>query len=154
MRDEFFTDEPTTTALAIPRGLVKKIGYGDAARSILSAFLDEHTALEAYVRLRNIAEVLDEALSQIKENAISRIEGNSQIVLGALVQLKALAKRWEYHDAVLDSFEAEKLALEARIKARKKYLETLKDELLDPTTGEVAIPARCISQGVTIQVTF
>jgi hypothetical protein len=53
MRDEFFTDEEiaSTTALAIPRGLVRKISYGDVARSVVGAFLEEHSALEAYVRL-------------------------------------------------------------------------------------------------------
>ena len=75
MRDEFFADEdvqiPTSTPLAIPRGLVKKISYGDAARAIVAGFLEEHSALDAYVRLRNVADVLDEALSQIKENAIA-----------------------------------------------------------------------------------
>jgi hypothetical protein len=158
MRDEFFIDETTaivtTDALAIPRGLIRKISYGDVARSIVSAFLEEHSALEAYVRLRNISDVLDEALVQIKENAIAQVEGNSQVVLGALVQVKALAKKWEYHDSALDSLEAEKLALETRIKARKKYLESLKEEQIDPSTGEITIPARCIAQGVTIQVTF
>jgi hypothetical protein len=158
MRDEFFTDEvvevASTTALAIPRGLVKKIDYGDAARSIIAAFLEEHSALEAYVRLRNIADVLDEALGQIKENAIAQVDGNSQIIHGAMVQVKALPKRWEYHDSQLDTLEAEKLSVDLRIKARKKYLEALKEEVVDPATGEISIPARCIAQGVTIQITF
>jgi hypothetical protein len=158
MRDEFFTEETLeaegSTALAIPRGVIKKINYGDAARSIVAAFLEEHSALEAYVRLRNIAEVLDEALSQIKENAIAQVDGNAQLVGGALVQLKALPKKWEYRDTVLDSLEAEKLAVDVRIKARKKFLEALKEEVVDTTTGEIAIPARCVSQGVTIQITY
>jgi hypothetical protein len=158
MRDEFFTDEiaetPSTAPLAIPRGLVKKVGYGDVARSIVAAFLEDNSALEAYVRLRNIADVIEEALGQIKENAIAQVEGNSQIIHGAMVQVKALPKKWEYHDSQLGTLEAEKLSVDLRIKARKKYLEALKEEFVDPATGETSFPARCIAQGVTIQITF
>ncbi len=158
MRDEFFTDDnvqiPSSTPLAIPRGLVKKISYGDAARAIVAGFLEEHSALEAYVRLRNVADVLDEALSQIKESAIAQVDGSCQIVLGALVQVKALAKRWEYHDTQLDTLEAERLSVDLRMKARKKYLEGLKGEVVDPITGEIALPARYLGQGVTMQIMF
>ena len=158
MRDEFFTDEPgpvvEATSLAIPRGLVKKVNYADAAHSVVAAFLEEHTSLEAYVRLRNILEVFDEALSQIKENAIAQVEGNSQLVLGALVQLKSLPRKWEYTDPALDALEAERIALDVKIKARKKVLESLKEELVDPRTGEITTPARCVSQGVTLQVNY
>jgi hypothetical protein len=70
------------------------------------------------------------------------------------VQLKSLPKKWEYDDAELRTLEAEKVAVEAKVKVRKRFLENLKTEMADAKTGELIRPARCISDGVTIQVTF
>ena len=116
--------------------------------------MEEYSALEAYVKIKNVAEILSVALDQIREQAILSLSGTSQEVLGATAQLKALPRKWEYDDGEVRRLEAEKLAVEAQLKARKKYLENLKTEVANTATGEIIRPARCIAEGVTIQVTF
>jgi hypothetical protein len=160
MRDEFFTDEPVAVdviragPLTLLPSVARKSQFDELAASLNQALLEENSALEAYVRIKNVAEVLDVALSQLKEQALSRLSGASEQVFGVTVQLKSLPKKWEYDDAELRSLEAEKAAVEAKAKVRKKFLENLKTEMADAKTGELIRPARCISDGVTIQVTF
>jgi hypothetical protein len=160
MRDEFFTDEPPAVdviragPLTLLPSVARKSQFDELAASLNQALLEENSVLEAYVRIKNVAEVLDVALSQLKEQALSRLSGTSEQVLGVTVQLKSLPKKWEYDDAELRTLEAEKAALEAKVKVRKRFLENLKTEMADAKTGEIIRPARCIADGVTIQVTF
>jgi len=160
MRDEFFTDEPLAVdviragPLTLLPNVARKSQFDELAASLNQALLEENSALEAYVRIKNVAEVLDVALSQLKEQALSRLSGTSEQVLGVTVQLKSLPKKWEYDDTELRTLEAEKAAVEAKVKVRKRFLENLKTEMADAKTGELIRPARCISDGVTIQVTF
>ena len=159
MSDEFF---PETTDLAragdeivlLQRTIVRKSGFEASAQGLTDALMEEYSALEAYVKIKNLAEILSVALDQIREQAILSLSGTSQEVLGATAQLKALPRKWEYDDGEVRRLEAEKLAVEAQLKARKKYLENLKTEVANTATGEITRPARCIAEGVTIQVTF
>jgi hypothetical protein len=159
MSDEFF---PETTDIArvadelvlLPRTIVRKSGFEASAQGLTSALMEEYSALEAYVKIKDISEILSVVLDQIREQAILSLCGTSQEVLGANAQLKALPRKWEYDDGEVRRLEAEKLAVEAQLKARKKYLENLKTEVANTATGEIIRPARCIAEGVTIQVTF
>jgi hypothetical protein len=160
MKDEFFVDEAPPAELAgfehlpIPPRVVTKQHFDALALNLTDALLEENSSLEAYVRIKNVAEVLDCALTHLREQAISQVSGTSQNVLGVTVMLKGLPKKWEYDDSVLIRLEGEKAALEARIKERKRFLEHLKQEVADTLTGEIIHPARCVSDGVTIQVLF
>ena len=158
--DEFFPDDPIAPdliefdQLTVPGKVFRKKEFEHLAASLNAILLNENSALEAYVRIKNVAEILDVALDQIREQAIHAISGTSEEVFGVTAQLKPLPRKWQYDDAEVRNLEAEKLAVEAQLKARKKYLENLKVEVADTTTGEIIRPARCIAEGVTIQVTF
>ena len=160
MNDEFFPNDSVPAKLiefdqlTVPRRVARKVHFEKLAASLTSVLLDENSALEAYVRIKNVAEILEVALARIKEEALGQMAGTSQEVLGVAVQLKALPKKWEYSDSELHRLEGEKAAIEARLKDRKKFLENLKQEVVDAATGEIIRPARCISEGVTIQVVF
>ena len=156
MKDEFFPTETLNVPgdLLLPLQVVRKPHFDEAASRLAGSLLDEHSTLEAYVIARNLSEILEVVQSQLKEGAIALVEGKSQEVLGAMVQLKSLPKKWEYDDGELRKLEADKAAIDVRLKSRKKFLETIKEETIDHTTGEIIRPARCISDGVTIQVTF
>jgi hypothetical protein len=67
---------------------------------------------------------------------------------------KPFPKKYEYQDSVIDELEAQKKAIDEKLKARKKFLENLTQEVGDTTTGEVIRPANCLAAGSTIQVTF
>ena len=159
MSDEFF---PETTEIAgvgdelvlLQRTIVRKSGFETSALGLTGALMEEYSALEAYVKIKNVSEILSVALDMIREQAILSLVGTSQEVLGAAAQLKALPRKWEYDDGEVRRLEAEKLSLEAQLKARKKYLENLKTEVANTATGEIIRPARCIAEGATIQVTF
>ena len=160
MNDEFFNEDPVPSELiefdqlTVPRRVAKKTHFEKLATSLNGILLEENSALEAYVRIKNVAEILEVALGQIKERALGGITGDTQEVLGVTVQLKSLPKKWEYDDSELHRLEGEKAAVVARLKERKKFLEHLKQEVADPATGEIIRPARCISEGATIQVLF
>ena len=140
--------------ISLPATVAKKAQFEELATMLNSALLEENSAFEAYVRIKNASEVLDVALAQIREQALSSINGTSESVLGAVAQLKALPKKWEYDDCEIRTLEAQKSGIDARLKARKKFLENLKEEVIDTATGELIRPARCIAEGVTIQVIF
>ena len=159
MPDEFFPDTADTARAGdelafLQRSVVGKAEFEATAETLTAALLDEHSALEVYVKIKNIAEILDVALGQIREQAILSLSGTSQEVLGATAQLRPLPRKWEYDDTEVRRLEADKLAVEAQLKARKKYLENLKTEVANTATGEIIRPARCIAESVTIQVTF
>ena len=160
MNDEFLNENPKPAELivfdqlTVPRKVAKKTHFEKLAGSLNGILLEENSALEAFVRIKNVAEILEVALGQIKEPALGEIAGHSQEVLGVTVQLKSLPKKWEYDDSELHRLEGEKAAIEARVKERKKFLEHVKQEVADPTTGEIIRPANCISEGVTLQVIF
>ena len=158
-QDEFFpeaTEAPPVQSehLTVLHRVVPKAEFVIHAGTLTDALLAEQSAVEAYVRIRNVADILDMALGLVKERAITSMQGTSVDVLGAKVQLKALPKKYEYQDSIVDALESQKRAIDEKLKARKKLLENLTIEVVDPGTGEIIQPAKCISAGSTIQVTF
>lgn len=158
-QDEFFPDTPEAPPvqsehLTVLRRVVPKAEFIIYAGTLTDALLIEQSAIEAYVRIRNVADILDNALALIKERAISSMQGTNVDILGAKVQLKALPRKYEYQDSVIDELEAQKKVIDEKLKARKKFLEHLTQEVADTATGEIIQPAKCISAGSTIQVTF
>ena len=158
-QDEFFPDATEagpvqSEHLTVLHRVVPKGEFATYAKALTAALLEEQSAIEAYVRIRNVADILDQALGRIKERAIISMQGTSADVFGAKVQLKALPKRYEYHDSVIDDLESQKQAIEEKLKARKRFLKNLPAEVADTETGEIIHPARLIAQGATLQITF
>ncbi len=153
--DEFFPDveSPQTEQLAVLKRVVPKSEFLMYANTLTTSLLESESSLEAFVRIRNVIEILDTALGQIKERAIVDVTDSSCEIFGAKVQLKQLPRKYEYTDRMLNEIEAEKQMIEAKLKARKKFLESLPMQVKDES-GELITPARLISGGVTIQVSF
>ncbi len=158
-QDEFFPDavEPAPVKsehLTVLHRVVPKGEFTTYAAALTDALLEEQSAIEAYVRIRNVADILDQALGRIKDRAINSMQGTSTDICGAKVQLKSLPKKYEYQDAIIDDLESQKKAIEEKLKARKKFLENLPAEVANTATGEIIHPARFVSGGSTLQVTF
>ena len=158
-QDEFFPDATETPPvqsehLTVLQRVVPKAEFVIYAGTLTDTLLEEQSAVEAYVRIRNVADILDTALGLIKERAVVSMQGTNADILGAKVQLKALPKKFEYKDGIIDNLESQKKAIDEKLKARKKLLENLTIEVVDPGTGEIIRPARCITGGSTLQVTF
>jgi hypothetical protein len=157
--DEFFPEvieagPVQSEHLTVLHRVVPKTEFATYAGALTNALLEEQSAVEAYVRIRNVADILDQALGRIKERAIMSMQGTSADICGAKVMLKSLPKKYEYQDAVVDDFESQKKAVEEKLKARKKFLENLPAEVADTATGEIIHPARFVSGGSTLQITF
>jgi len=158
-RDEFFPEVTEagpvqSEYLTVLHRVVPKAEFATYAGALTDALLEEHSAIEAYVRIRNVSDILDQALGRIKERAIVTMQGTSADICGAKVLLKSLPKKYEYQDAVVDDLESQKKAIEEKLKARKKFLENLPAEVADTGTGEIIHPARFVSGGSTLQITF
>lgn len=158
-RDEFFpevieTAQVQSEHLTVLQRVVPKAQFATYAGVLTDALLEEQSAIEAYVRIRNVSDILDEALGRIKDRAINSLQGTSADVCGAKVQLKSLPKRYEYQDSVVDDLESQKKTIEEKLKAQKKFLEHLPADVADTGTGEIIHPARFVSGGSTLQVTF
>ena len=158
-RDEFFPDTielgPVKSEhLTVLQRVVPKAEFATYAATLTDALLEEQSAIEAYVRIRNVSDILDQALGRIKDRAIRSMQGTASDICGAQVQLKSLPKKYEYQDGIVDDLESQKKAIEEKLKARKKFLENLPADVADTGTGEIIHPARFVSGGSTLQVTF
>jgi hypothetical protein len=158
-RDEFFPEVLEAEAvqsehLTVLHRVVPKAEFANYAGALTDALLEEQSAIEAYVRIRNVSDILEQALGRIKDRAINSMHGTSEDICGAKVQLKSLPKKYEYQDSVIDDFESQKKAIEEKLKARKKFLENLPAEVADTASGEIIHPARFVSGGSTLQITF
>jgi hypothetical protein len=157
--DEFFPEVLEAEAvqsehLTVLHRVVPKAEFAAYAGTLTDALLEEQSAIEAYVRIRNVSDILEQALGRIKDRAINSMQGTSADICGAKVQLKSLPKRYEYQDSVIDDLESQKKVIEEKLKARKKFLENLPAEVADAGTGEIIHPARFVSGGSTLQITF
>ena len=157
--DEFFPEALEAEAvqserLTVLHRVVPKAEFAAYAGALTDALLEEQSAIEAYVRIRNVGDILDQALGRIKDRAIRSMQGTTADICGAQVQLKSLPKRYEYQDSVIDDLESQKKAIEEKLKARKKFLENLPADVADTATGEIIHPAKFISGGSTLQITF
>ena len=158
-RDEFFpevieTGPVQSEHLTVLQRVVPKAEFATYAGTLTDALLEEQSAIEAYVRIRNVSDILDQALGRIKDRAIRSMQGTTADICGAQVQLKSLPKRYEYQDTVVDDLESQKKAVEEKLKARKKFLENLPEEVADTATGEIIHPAKFVTGGSTLQLTF
>jgi hypothetical protein len=157
--DEFFPEVPEAEAvqsehLTVLHRVVPKAEFATYAGTLTDALLEEQSAIEVYVRIRNVSDILEQALGRIKTRAINSMHATSEDICGAKVQLKSLPKRYEYQDSVVDDLESQKKAIEEKLKARKKFLENLPADVADTGTGEIIHPAKFISGGSTLQITF
>ncbi|MBX2990091.1 MAG: hypothetical protein KF749_02870 [Bacteroidetes bacterium] len=161
--DEFFQDIATaevagpqlieTDQVAILRRVVPKPQFTEYATHLISRLLEEQSSLEAFVRIRNVIEILEIACAQVKEHAIVDVHDSNCEIFGARVQLKQLPKKFEYNDRLVTQLEAKKAEIDAQLKARKKFLESITDPMKDES-GEPIYPAKFLSGGVTLQVSF
>ena len=92
-KDEFFPEVTETGPvqsehLTVLHRVVPKTEFATYAGALTDALLEEQSAIEAYVRIRNVADILDQALGRIKERAIISLQGTSADVCGAKVLLK------------------------------------------------------------------
>lgn len=125
----------------------------DAAVVVLAKLHNSFDAVQTHVLLKQLEKVIEAAVEMNKEAAIAKMpttngKNVTESIFGATVTLKRGAKKWEYpNDAVLTKAEADLKAAKDAKSDREKFLQHLKNEVVDPQTGEVISPAKLISDG-------
>jgi hypothetical protein len=94
-------------------------------------------ALEKVVKaVRADADIRNTIMSELEKH------GKSSIHLGNELSLCETGIKWRYaNDETLINLEAEKKAIDDKIKARQKMLQALDRSVADPESGEMLMPA-------------
>lgn len=145
-----------TVPMRFPR-LYNDVERCDSARHVVDALLEEHDPLQAHVMLKQAIAILDAAMNLNKDKAILTMTEKQTSVFGAKVEQRRTPAKWEYpkNDSELSALEEKKKEVDTNLKARKKFLELLKEELVDPKSGEIVQPATQVYPGgVTVAVTL
>lgn len=144
---------PFSHALVIPHLTVNSGERLETANRLRLLLSEEHGKLAAYVLLKQAEAIIAEAIDIQKEDAIAKAEGKKGDCLGAKYELKGVRK-WEYEDSQLYVLEQRGKDISEQIKARKRFLESLTEEIASTQTGEITKPAKLIQDGITIAITL
>ncbi len=140
--------ELTKQEFGIVQRIVPKAEIPVSAKVVADQLLEIGSSLEAFVRLHNLTAILEAAKDLVKEQALVQVGGVKTTALGAEVIAKRMPCRWDYHeDTVIANLESD-------LSGRKKMLQNLPKEMVDPQTGELAQPATKIEGGETLQIKF
>ena len=152
--------EPKLSAVEVPFSapvLPTKDERYDAALFMIARLKESHSALEIHVILKHMAELIDDAITLNKEDAIMQIpvqngKGVATTVFGAVVSPKRGRAKWEYpdDDPELPLLEHAVEVAKDKLKTRQTFLQKMKEEVADPKTGAIIRPAQCVSDGGVI----
>ena len=117
--------------------------------------LEEHSALEAYVKAYNLRVVLDELLKSLKDDALAKLTSREMDVYGAKVEQRRLPKSFDYgNDGHLKALVELKEQAQKAVTDWMKIRQLQTTDLVDGKTGEIIKPPQQITDGVTIAVTL
>lgn len=133
--------------LTIVPPALTKASIQEAGKRYAQILLDdgESDILTAYIRLRALKAAVDSALTEIVSQAMDeadRYSRDDRMLLGVKFRNQG---GWEQYDFSHDSAwqeckKTEVTAAEAR-KKREAFLKALREEMIDPKTGEIVSPA-------------
>lgn len=141
--------------LVIRDAPLTKTAVAQLGARIADAITEEHSALDAFVRLRAMRDALDAALGEIESDAMNEAT-SGETLHGVKVQVRNGAARWDYaHDSQWQAIKNQEAALAEARKLREQFLQRLPADLVDPDTGEYIVPAVQVTMGNrTIALTF
>jgi predicted transcriptional regulator len=151
--------DETTPTIASNRSVVPIKAMNGTERAVMAtdmtnALMNEYTALDVYVMFKNASDVIDQAMTIVKDKATSQIAGKKDVpVLGATVSTKK-SVQYEYEDSKLEELEAKIAELKKEADERRKLLRAIKEEQASTTTGEILKPAKLIKDGLSLVVTL
>jgi len=138
---------------AIPILVPKKDEIKPNAELLVTTLLEAMAAPDAYVYVYARIAVEEEALEQLKDRAITGLEGRSEPIFGATLSTRSLPAKYVYHDSTLERLKVELENLKAKIKEREKFNQSIPEGgTADPETGELIQRAVKEEQGVTLAV--
>ena len=141
--------------IQIPISCLKKKQIPEFALQLKDNLLEQHSALEAYVKAYSLREVLDELLKSLKDDALALVTSTEMDVYGAKVEQRRLKKTYDYgEDRQLQALVEHKEAAQEALNNWLKIRQLQKTELVDFKTGEVLPPPKILTDGVTLAVTL
>ena len=141
---------PVLVTSGIPVRVMDGTERACLATDMVVALTQENTHLEAYIMLRNAADVIDQACEIAKDKAVMEAEKDSKVLNAEVTTRRSVA--YEYEDDTLDELERKIDALKKEADERRKMLRALKTEMADTETGEIMKPARLVKDGISLVV--
>ena len=121
------------------------------------SYIDGHdNALHLYSQLHFMRKAVDKAINELKNDALNEAQQDMRIAPGVTFQVRNGSEQWDYsHDQTWNDLKAKEKGIKAQIKAREEFLRALKEELVDPETGEYVSPAQLTGYGKqTLALTY
>lgn len=161
-------------ALAIPQFVIPKSQWPDRVVRIVGNLIDRYDTIHAFLFIKQLNEITAAALKEplfhlegmespvrLIELVVNKMTGKELEIEGATLKQKRGEAVWEYGSDYLRQLEAESLAKKQDYETAKKavddykaFLEAISVPTPSPRNGDIEQPAKLVSQGVTVSVTF
>jgi len=137
--------------IVLPQRMLNTMQREELAVNASQNLLDTMSAVEAYVLIAQMQDIVDLTKELLKEKAIAGVQGKEMDVFGAKVSTRR-STDYEYNAPTLVRLDVQKKEIDTELKAVKKMLEA-KGEYVDPKTGETNT-ANKVKEGLTIAVSL
>jgi hypothetical protein len=137
--------------IVLPQKMLNTMQREELAVNASQNLLDTMSAVEAYVLIAQMQDIVDLTKELLKEKAIAGVQGKEMDVFGAKVSTRR-STAYEYNAPTLVRLDVQKKEIDTELKAVKKMLEA-KGEYVDPKTGEMNT-ANKVKEGLTIAVSL
>jgi hypothetical protein len=144
--------------------IYKKEDVTPNAIAIVDKLLEEDSSKSALARVFVLKKILDEVEATLRKKAVNTIDGAKEVISGVELSTRNLTAVWDYsncNDQTLLDTQAALIGAEAAVsdlkdvlKARQKFLQSLKEPIAIVATGEMINPAVLVEQGTTMVVQF
>lgn len=122
------------------------------ALELVNRMKENSSSLQSYVILKDVAEVVGQAMEVLKDDAIAQFQPEGREKHMTLYGVKITTPRDVRYDYDHDS---EVQRLKTLLKARQDFLKNLPPQgSADPETGEITMPAKKVKDGVKLSITF
>jgi hypothetical protein len=135
----------------------RQLIQGEASRLLHLVLSGKVEPIRVHLYIKAIEDAIKELKKSDKYNELlmesARNLGKDNHWYGARIETRTRTN-WKYNDSKLNELEARKAEIDALIKARQKYLQSLKEVVMDPDTGEAVHPADGLGGTESVYVTF
>lgn len=137
--------------IMIPNRMLNTLQRETLAQEASNNLLETMSAVEAYVLIAQMQDIVDTTKELLKEKAISGVQGKEMDVFGAKVSTRR-SVAYEYDAPTLARLDGQKKEIDTKLKAVKKLLEAT-GKYVDDETGEINTASK-IKEGITIAVSL
>lgn len=137
--------------IVLPNKMLNTVQRQDLAIKASENLLETMSAVEAYVLIAQMQDIVDTTKELLKERAITGVQGKEMDVFGAKVSTRR-SVAYEYDAPTLARLDGQKKEIDTKLKAVKKLLEAT-GKYVDDETGEMNTASK-IKEGITIAVSL